>query len=85
MKKLTGYAVGSVLAAFAAAIVIAAPSAAAIDGETGQGSVALPPGGPISIYPGGSDLGGANPYTPFGTSPYVPWGVWSQGSAPGHS
>jgi hypothetical protein len=42
-----------------------------------DGSVALPPGGPIAIYPQGQSIGGANPYTPFGTNPYVPHGVWT--------
>ena len=42
-----------------------------------DGSVALPPGGPLEIYPQGQSTGGANPYTPFGTNPYVPHGVWT--------
>jgi hypothetical protein len=42
-----------------------------------DGTVALPPGGPVTVYPQDQGPGGANPYTPFGTSPYVPYGVWS--------
>jgi len=42
-----------------------------------DGTVALPPGGPVATYPQDQGPGGANPYTPFGTNPYVPYGVWS--------
>ena len=54
-----------------------AASATTAVGDSGQGTVALPPGGPVAIFPGDSIIGGANPYTPFGTSPYVPWGAWT--------
>jgi hypothetical protein len=70
MKKISlAGTVSGVLAVLA--IGFAAP-AFAVDG-----TVALPPGGPVAIYPGAQDTGGANPFTPFGTSPYVPWGAWS--------
>jgi hypothetical protein len=62
----------------ALAIGLAGP---ALADDTG-GTVALPPGGPVSIYPQTALLGGANPYTPFGTDPYVPYGVWSQAGQP---
>ncbi|HZA08432.1 hypothetical protein [Mycobacterium sp.] len=73
MKKLTFAGIASsVLAALA--IGLAAPALAS---DGGPGTVALPPGGPIAVYPQDSSVGGANPYTPFGTDPYVPFGVWS--------
>jgi hypothetical protein len=70
MKKLT-YAtiVSSGLAALA--IALGAPAVAE------DGTVALPPGGPVAIYPQDQSTGGANPYMPFGTNPYVPYGVWA--------
>ena len=42
-----------------------------------DGTVALPPGGPNVIYAQDQNVGGANPYTPFGTDPGVPYGVWA--------
>jgi hypothetical protein len=70
MNKLTfATIVSSGLAALAAALAI--PAAAE------DGTVALPPGGPVATYPQDQGPGGANPYTPFGTNPYVPYGVWS--------
>ena len=70
MKKLTSATiVSSGLAALA--IALATPALAE------DGSVALPPGGPVAIYPQEQSTGGANPYTPFGTNPYVPYGVWA--------
>ena len=42
-----------------------------------SGAVALPPGGPIAVLPQEQSVGGANPYTPDGTDPYVPFGVWT--------
>lgn len=72
MKKITfAGIVSSALAALA--IGLAAPALA----DGGNGSVALPHGGPIAVYPGAQTTGGANPYTPFGPSPYVPDGVWT--------
>jgi hypothetical protein len=71
MKKLPLATLAST--AFAAlAIGLAAPAFAA------DGTVALPPGGPQPVYLQAQDLGGANPYTPFGTNPYVPYGAWQQ-------
>ena len=70
MKKLSfATIVCSGLAAVATAL--ATPAVAQ------DGTVALPPGGPVAIYPVDQGIGGANPYTPFGTNPYVPYGVWS--------
>lgn len=54
--------------------LVVAPSAAA---SNGQGSVALPPGGPIAVYPQDQPVGGANPLVPFGTDPFVPYGTWA--------
>jgi hypothetical protein len=69
MKKL-GFAaiIGSGLAALA--IGFATPALA-------DGTIALPPGGPNVVYAQNQNTGGANPYTPFGPSPYVPYGVWT--------
>jgi hypothetical protein len=39
--------------------------------------VAMPPGGPIAVYPEDQTVGGADPYTPFGTDPLTPYGVWA--------
>jgi hypothetical protein len=69
MKKLGFAAV--VFAGFAAAAVgLATPAPA-------DGTVALPPGGPSIVYQQDQTLGGANPYTPFGTNAYVPFSVWT--------
>jgi hypothetical protein len=46
--------------------------------DSQDGTVALPPGAPIAIYPAPGVIGGANPYVPFGTDPYAPYGVWNQ-------
>jgi hypothetical protein len=64
--------VSSALAALA--IGLAGPALA----DNTFGSVALPPGGPITVYPQTGPNSGANPYTPFGVDPYVPYGVWAQ-------
>ena len=52
-------------------------SASAPSSQSGEGTVALPPGGPVAIYPQLQSVGGANPYTPYGTNPYTPYGVWT--------
>ncbi|HZQ33194.1 MAG TPA: hypothetical protein VFB19_15835 [Mycobacterium sp.] len=71
-KKMFGVAIA--VAGLAAAITVsAAPLATAGSG----GTVALPPGGPTTIYPQTQTIGGANPYVPFGTDPSVPYGVWA--------
>ena len=73
MKKFTfATVVSSALAALAIGLAGAGP------GRRRSGSVALPPGGPIAVYPQTGPTGGANPYTPFGVDPYVPYGVWAQ-------
>ena len=41
------------------------------------GAVAMPHGGPIAVYPQDQIVGGADPDTPFGTDPLVPYGVWT--------
>ena len=72
MKKITfASIVSGALAALA--IGLATPALA----DNNDGSVALPHGGPIAVYPGAQSVGGANPYTPFGPSPYVPDGAWT--------
>ena len=74
MKKITfATVVSSALAALA--IGLAGPALA--DGAP-VGSVALPPGGPVAVYPQIGPGSGANPYTPFGVDPYTPYGVWAQ-------
>ena len=82
---LAALAIGLATAAFAAddapSVAVAAQSSAATtsapSSQSGQGTVAVPPGGPVAIYPQDQSTGGANPYTPFGTNPYVPYGVWA--------
>jgi hypothetical protein len=69
MNRLLIAAASSGLAALA--IGLAAPALA------DDGTVALPLGGPVAIYPQDQGIGGANPYTPFGTNPNVPYGVWA--------
>jgi hypothetical protein len=64
MKKITF--AGIISGALAAlAIGLATPALA----DSGSGTVALPPGGPVAIYPQGQVIGGANPYPPFGSNP----------------
>jgi hypothetical protein len=72
MKKLI-FAIIGVGGLAAVAIGLATPALAADE----EGTVALPPGGPVAIYPQLQSIGGANPYTPYGTNPYVPYGVWT--------
>jgi len=69
MTKLGLAAIASTALA-AVAIGLAAPAPA-------DGTVALPPGGPRIVYQQDQSVGGANPYTPFGTDPYTPFGVWT--------
>jgi hypothetical protein len=74
------------VAGSAVAIALAAaPTSAASPGLTPTtpapgpgGAVAMPPGGPLSVYWQSQNVGGADPYTPFGTDPSVPYGVWTQ-------
>ncbi|MGB8504473.1 hypothetical protein [Mycobacterium sp.] len=69
MKKL-GFAAIASTGLAALAIGLASPALA-------DGTVALPPGGPDIVYQQNQNIGGANPFTPFGTDPYVPYGVWA--------
>jgi len=69
MKKL-GFAAIASTGLAALAIGLASPAIA-------DGTVALPPGGPDIVYQQNQNIGGANPFTPFGTDPYVPYGVWA--------
>jgi len=64
-------------ASIAVATQSSAATASAPSSQSGEGTVALPPGGPVAIYPQHQSIGGANPYTPYGTNPYVPYGVWT--------
>jgi hypothetical protein len=73
VKKITFATVVSIALA-ALAIGLAGPALA----DDAVGSVALPPSGPIAVYPQTGPTGGANPYTPFGVDPYTPYGVWAQ-------
>ena len=85
MCGLAVLAIGSATPALAAddaaSIAVATQSSAATaiapSSQSGEGTVALPPGGPVAIYPQLQSIGGANPYTPFGTNPHVPYGVWT--------
>jgi hypothetical protein len=82
---LAGLAIGLATPALAAdrdvaaVAIAAAPSTAGAgpNSASGQGTVALPPGGPIAVFPQDQIIGGADPYTPFGTNPDVPYGVWT--------
>jgi uncharacterized lipoprotein YbaY len=47
------------------------------DQTPSRGTVALPPGAPVDIFPQDQTVGGADPFVPFGTDPYVPYGVWN--------
>ena len=92
-SALTALAAGAAIGAApigAAANVDAGPIAAgptapsAIDAAPGpdgaiSGPVALPPGGPVAVLPQAALGGGANPYVPIGTDPFVlvPFGVWT--------
>ena len=69
MKKL-GFAAIASTGLAALAIGLASPALA-------DGTVALLPGGPDIVYQQNQNIGGANPFTPFGTDPYVPYGVWA--------
>ena len=69
-----GLATPALAADNAPSTAVGTPSSAS---HSGEGTVALPPGGPVAIYPQLQSIGGANPYTPFGTNPYVPYGVWT--------
>ena len=57
----------------ALAIGLAGPAQA----DAGSSPIPLPPGGPVAVYPL-TPSSGANPYTPIGVDPYVPYGVWAQ-------
>ena len=70
MNKLT---LATIVSSGFAAMGIALATPAVAD----DGGVALPPGGPVAVYPQHQSTGGANPYTPLGTNPYVPHGVWT--------
>ena len=76
-----GLATPALAADDAASVAVATQSSAATasapSSQSGEGTVALPPGGPVAIYPQLQSIGGANPYTPFGPNPYVPYGVWA--------
>jgi hypothetical protein len=63
--------VAGVMAAFA--IGLAGPAVA----DAGSGSNVPPPGVPHPVYPQ-MPAAGANPYTPIGVDPFVPYGVWAQ-------
>ncbi len=72
MKKFSFAAMAAgVLAAFA--IGLAGPALA----DAGSGSNVPPPGVPHPVY-SQMPTAGANPYTPIGVDPFVPYGVWAQ-------
>ncbi len=78
--SMTLVVVGSVLAI----AVAATPTAEASSDPTPTnpvlgpgGSVAMPPGGPLAVYLKDQNVGGADPYTPYGTNPLAPYGVWT--------
>jgi hypothetical protein len=78
--NMTLAVVGSVLAI----AVAATPTADASSDPTPTnpvpgpgGSVAMPPGGPLAVYLKDQNVGGTDPYTPYGTNPLVPYGIWT--------
>jgi hypothetical protein len=70
---------GAVVIAFASApLADASPNQAPTNAVNGPGgAVAMPPGGPLAVYLEDQNVGGADPYTPYGTDPLVPNGVWT--------
>jgi hypothetical protein len=62
-------------ASIAVATQSSAATASAPSNQSADGTVGLPPGGPVAISPQLRSTGGANPYTPFGANPSVPYGV----------
>jgi hypothetical protein len=71
MTKLSfSTAVSGALAALG--IGLAGPALA----DAGSGS-SVPPPGPVVIHQQ-TPTSGANPHTPFGIDPYVPYGVWAE-------
>jgi hypothetical protein len=72
MKKLTF--AGMVSSALAALAIGLAGSAVA---DAGSSPIPHPPDGPAAIYPL-APSSGANPYTPIGVDPFVPYGVQGQ-------
>jgi hypothetical protein len=80
--KIIRLSLASALAGAAAFAICSAPIASAAGPVVGpssgdDGTVTMPPGGPETIYPRDQRIGGADPYTPFGSSPYVPFGTWT--------
>lgn len=72
MRKLSfATVVSSALAALA--IGLAGPVLA----DAGSGSSVPQPGVPFPVSPH-MPTAGANPYTPIGVDPFVPYGVWAQ-------
>jgi hypothetical protein len=57
-----------------AALVIGLAGPALADAGSGS---SVPPPGPVVIHQQ-TPTSGANPRTPFGIDPYVPYGVWAQ-------
>lgn len=82
MERFTRIVITSLLTGGGAAVIIAAaPSALAAPvvgpGSGHGGAVPMPPGGPQAVYPRDQQVGGADPYTPYGTDPYVAFGTWT--------
>lgn len=82
MKRFTRITAASVLTGGAAAAAIAVAPLALAAPVVGPGSghggpVPMPPGGPQAVYPRDQPVGGADPYTPYGTDPYVAFGTWT--------
>jgi hypothetical protein len=71
---LAAVAIGVATPAFAAS----ATTPPAANSQSGQGTVALPLGAPVALYPQDEIVGGDDPYTPFGTDPDGAYGVWPE-------
>lgn len=72
--KNTTFATAMSGALAAPAVGLACPALA----DDAIGSVALLPGGPVTVYPQTGPDSGANPYTAFAVNPYTPYSVWAQ-------
>ena len=80
--RINRIVIASLLAGGAAAAAVAAAPLALADPVVGPGSghggsITMPPGGPEAVYPRDQRIGGADPYTPYGTDPFVAFGTWT--------
>jgi hypothetical protein len=80
VKMTLLFAVGAVAIAFGSSPTAdASPSIPTLTNPVPGpgGAVAMPPGGPLAVYLEDQNVGGADPFTPYGTNPLAPYGVWT--------